>query len=60
MIYMDDSVKELKAEIKKLKEKRKEVKSSLKEWASGNTQIYDENGKRISGEPLAAYENLTI
>lgn len=39
------------------KKKRKAVTESLKKWATGEYTIYDQNGKRISGEPLVSYRN---
>ena len=57
---MDKSASDVAFELERNKKKRKEVSDELQKWASGQGAVYDENGKRISGEPLVSYEDLNV
>jgi hypothetical protein len=45
---MSKSSKLVLEEVKKLKAERKKIKDTLKAWAEGSTEIYDENGMRMA------------
>jgi hypothetical protein len=44
---MVNSKKQVLEEVKKLKAERKKVKDTLKAWAEGNNEVYDENGMKV-------------